>query len=115
MMLCNTLRPRRLLATAALMAGLVTPLAATAPATAAPTVQPQPAAAAGPLASPKPDCADNGNVNPCYEYQTWFWTFDACNSYAYSHPYNRNRYDRHVCAVFTGGTTVGLWFHKVRG
>lgn len=84
-------------------------------ATASETGRARPASAARPLESPGPDCADNGNVNPCYEYQTWFWTFDNCNKYAYSHPYDRNRYDRHVCAVFSGGTTVGLWFHKIRG
>ncbi|MFB7502976.1 hypothetical protein [Streptomyces broussonetiae] len=88
-----------------------TPSAAAAPS----ATSLRPAAAVQLRESPTPDCADNGNVNPCYEYQTWFWTFDNCNQYAYSHPYDRNRYDRHVCAVFSGGATVGLWFHKVRG
>jgi len=73
-----------------------------------------PTSAADILESPQPDCADNGGVTPCYEYQTWFFTFDSCNDYAHQHPFDSSRYDRYVCAVFSGGLNVGLWFHKVR-
>ncbi len=100
---------------AALTAALALCALGTTTATASGAARAHAAAPARIMESPKPDCADNGNVNPCYEYQTWFWTFDNCNQYAYSHPYDRNRYDRHVCAVFSGGANVGLWFHKVRG
>lgn len=65
--------------------------------------------------SPGPDCANNGNSNPCWEYQTWFWTFDNCNNYFNEHGYDPSRYDNHICAVFTNGATVGLWLHKYNG
>ncbi|MDH6577768.1 hypothetical protein [Kitasatospora sp. MAP5-34] len=84
-------------------------------ATAAGTGRAVPGSVASTRQSPTPDCADNGNVNPCYEYQTWFWTFAACNDYTNNHPLDPAKYDRHVCAVFTDGATVGLWYHKVNG
>jgi hypothetical protein len=87
---------------------------ALAPANAA-APAPAPRSGAAVRTSPGPDCADNGNTNPCWEYQTWFWTFDNCNTYYSGHPYDPSRYDNHVCAVFTNGATVGLWYHKYRG
>ncbi|WP_344462073.1 hypothetical protein [Kitasatospora kazusensis] len=84
-------------------------------ATAAQTGRALPAQAATTRQSPTPDCADNGGRNPCYEYQTWFWTFANCNEYVANHPLDTSRYDRQVCAVFTDGATVGLWYHRVNG
>lgn len=78
-------------------------------------VAPATAAPASLRVSPGPDCANNGNTNPCWEYQTWFWTFDNCNNYFNEHGYDPNRYDNHICAVFTNGATVGLWLHKYNG
>lgn len=85
-----------------------------APATAAPATAPT-AAVQQLRASPGPDCANNGNTNPCWEYQTWFWTFDNCNNYFNEHGYDPSRYDNHICAVFANGATVGLWLHKYNG
>ncbi|MGW1073827.1 hypothetical protein [Streptomyces sp. NPDC002537] len=73
---------------------------------------PAPAAPARIMQSPTPDCADNGGRVPCYEYQTWFWTFKNCEEYASNHYLDPAKYDGHVCAVFTDGATVGLWYHK---
>jgi hypothetical protein len=74
-----------------------------------------PATVASTRVSPGPDCANNGNTNPCWEYQTWFWNFDNCNNYYNEHGYDPSRYDNHICAVFTNGITVGLWYHKYSG
>ncbi|RAG87563.1 hypothetical protein DN069_00805 [Streptacidiphilus pinicola] len=96
------------LAAAVFAAVTLTPASAAAPAA-------QTRATASTRVSPGPDCANNGNTNPCWEYQTWFWTFDNCNNYYNEHPYDPSRYDNHICAVFTNGLTVGLWFHKYSG
>ncbi|MEV5506535.1 hypothetical protein [Streptomyces orinoci] len=38
------------------------------------------AAPARPLDNvPAPSCSDNNNTVPCWEYQTWYWTYDNCN------------------------------------
>ncbi|MEU3755496.1 hypothetical protein AB0H73_08805 [Streptomyces olivoreticuli] len=73
-----------------------------------------PAAPARIMESPTPDCADRGGRAPCYEYRTWFWTFANCEEYVRNHEVDPAKYNGHVCAVFTNGATVGLWYHKYR-
>ncbi|PYC88223.1 hypothetical protein C7C46_00810 [Streptomyces tateyamensis] len=108
---------RRTFATLALTAALAVPATtATATATAADAhpAGTAPASTTSLRQSPTPDCADNGGRVPCYEYQTWFWSFSNCEDYAKNHYMDPGVYDRHVCAVFTDGATVGLWYHKYR-
>ncbi|MFE0464774.1 hypothetical protein ACFW1A_36520 [Kitasatospora sp. NPDC058965] len=104
---------RRAFAALAMTAALAVP-ATTATAAEAHQNRTAPASTTGLRESPTPDCADNGGRVPCYEYQTWFWTFANCEDYAKNHPMDPAVYDRHVCAVFTDGATVGLWYHKYR-
>ncbi|MFI0742276.1 hypothetical protein ACH4PU_30020 [Streptomyces sp. NPDC021100] len=77
-----------------------------------------PAAAAAPARpldnEPAPSCSDNNNTVPCWEYQTWYWTYDNCNK-AGTNAVNadRGKFDNHVCVLTGNGVGVGLWLHKL--
>ncbi|KOV58109.1 hypothetical protein [Streptomyces sp. MMG1121] len=63
---------------------------------------------------PTPSCSDNNNTVPCWEYQTWYWTYDNCNKAGTSAvDADRGKFDNHVCALTSNGVGVGLWLHKL--
>ncbi|MFI1798549.1 hypothetical protein ACH427_14520 [Streptomyces sp. NPDC020379] len=63
---------------------------------------------------PAPSCSDNNNTVPCWEYQTWYWTYDNCNKAGTSAvDADRGKFDNHVCALTGNGVGVGLWLHKL--
>ncbi|MFE5533546.1 hypothetical protein [Embleya sp. NPDC056538] len=63
---------------------------------------------------PAPNCSNNSNHKPCWEYQTWHWTYDNCNK-AGTAAVNadRGKFDNHVCVLTGNGVGVGLWLHKL--
>lgn len=59
---------------------------------------------------PTPQCETNGNVPPCWEYFSWYWTYERCHEVGREQVRNHARYNDYVC---DGGATVYLWLHKI--
>ncbi|MDH6123381.1 hypothetical protein [Kitasatospora sp. GP82] len=85
-------------------------------AVAAPSAPAAVRAPAGPMdTDPSPSCNDNNNTVPCWEYQTWYWTYENCNNAGPGRVSSSGgRYDHWVCVLTGNGVGVGLWLHKVR-
>lgn len=81
-------------------------------AAARPAAAAQPAQPAQPATDPAPSCHDNGDTVPCWEYRTWYWTYDNCESAGAG--LLNSQYDNYVCTLTSNGVGVGLWLHKVR-
>jgi hypothetical protein len=63
---------------------------------------------------PRPSCNDNNNTVPCWEYQTWYWTYDNCHRAGDGQvSSSQGKYDKHVCVLTSNGVGVGLWLHKL--
>ncbi|GAA2265295.1 MULTISPECIES: hypothetical protein [Kitasatospora] len=102
------------LAVTAALAGLGLTDAVAAPAH--PAVPAAVRAPAGPAdTEPAPSCNDNNNTVPCWEYETWYWTYENCNNAGPGRVNSSGgRYDHWVCVLTRNGVGVGLWLHKVR-
>ncbi len=74
-----------------------------------------PAARARPTdTDPAPSCSDNNNTVPCWEYQTWYWTYANCNNAGTAAvDSSHGKFDNHVCVLTSNGVGVGLWLHKL--
>ena len=59
-------------------------------------------------AEPQPQCEYNGNKTPCWEYYSWYWTYDSCHAEG-SRLANGPRYSDYLC---DGGFTVYLWLYR---
>lgn len=73
-----------------------------------------PAAAAKPasvLQTP-PECEQLGRTNDCWDYVTWFWTYGNCREDHNMWDYDSTKYDGADCFTFTGGSNVGLYWHR---
>ncbi|HEY2064195.1 hypothetical protein [Amycolatopsis sp. NBC_01480] len=73
-----------------------------------------PAAGARPasvLETPK-ECEQAHVNHDCYDYVTWFWTYDACNKDSRRTNFDRSTYDDSKCAQFSNGLNVGLYWHR---
>lgn len=60
-------------------------------------------------AEPQPQCEYNGNVTPCWEYYSWYWTYSACHAEG-REQIKSSRYSDYLC---DGGATVYLWLRRV--
>ncbi|MFI6575264.1 hypothetical protein ACIBFB_05640 [Nocardiopsis sp. NPDC050513] len=59
---------------------------------------------------PTPQCESNGNKPPCWEYYSWYWTYERCHEVGKQQVSAHARYDDYTC---DGGATVYLWLHRV--
>jgi hypothetical protein len=69
-----------------------------------------PAAALAPAVEPTPQCEHNGNKPPCWEYYSWYWTYERCHEVGKQQVSAHARYNDYTC---DGGSTVYLWLHRV--
>ncbi|OLT29726.1 hypothetical protein BJF83_10075 [Nocardiopsis sp. CNR-923] len=59
---------------------------------------------------PTPQCESNGNKPPCWEYYSWYWTYERCHEVGKQQVSAHARYNDYTC---DGGATVYLWLHRV--
>lgn len=66
---------------------------------------------AGPASAeePSPQCEHNGNKTPCWEYYSWYWTYENCHTEGRKQV-QKSRYSDYLC---DGGATVYLWLKRV--
>jgi len=63
-----------------------------------------------PLEDPTPDCAQNGGQRPCWDYYTWYMTYEKCNESGANKV--GSMYDTWLCEPASNGVAVSLWLHR---
>ncbi|MFE0020895.1 hypothetical protein [Amycolatopsis sp. NPDC059021] len=59
-----------------------------------------------------PECEQLHRTNNCWDYVTWFWTYGNCRADHNMWDYDHSKYDTADCFQFSGGTNVGLYWHR---
>jgi hypothetical protein len=59
-----------------------------------------------------PECEQIGREHDCWDYVGWYWTYSNCRSDPRISNFDHSQYDKADCFQFSGGLTVGLYWHR---